>query len=89
MRGPFPPALRSLPRHSRQNFSPLPRPQDCLGRSYLRDLSGPGAGLLASLPILTARAAVLREVQPRSSLQLVQYGRLHPDKMLAKREMGG
>lgn len=44
---------------------------------------------LASLPILTARAAVFHEVQPRSSLQLVQYGRLHPGEMLAKSGMEG
>lgn len=67
---------------------PLPAATRLPGRSYFRDLSGPGAGLLAILPILTARAAVSHEVQPRSSLQLVQYGRLHPDKMLANGEMG-
>lgn len=38
-----------------------------------------------------ARAVVFHEVQPRSSLQLgqyVQYGRLHPEKMLANDGMG-
>lgn len=88
MRGPFPrpsglgPGI--LGRHAHPSAATrLP------GRSYSRDLSGPAAGLLASLPILTARAAVFHEVQPRSSLQPLQYGRLHPQEMLAKSGMEG
>jgi len=58
-------------------------PGRCYPRRPWEPLSRPP--LAEFLPIQRAKAAVFNEVhvQPRCSLQLVQYGRLHPVEMLA------
>lgn len=92
MRGPqrpsLPPALRSWPHAFQAEMVPS-EATGLPGRSCFRGLDGPGFNLPASLPIQVARAAVFHEVQLRPSLQLAQYGRSHPARMLANDAMGG
>lgn len=75
---PPPPDLRPSvlgPRHSRQKSSPPAGNKNCLDGPVHEALLAHGAGHPGRVCLLRkARAAVLREVQPRCSLQPVQYG---------------